>query len=160
MNNDSLRFLVLDVDGTLTDGRIYIGPGGELMKAFHVRDGYGIAHLLPDAGITPVVITGRSSEIVAQRCREIGISEVLQGQSDKLKALNSFAVRKGVGFSSFAYMGDDLNDLPCMRAVRERGGRTGCPSDAVAKVKDSALFVSSFKGGEGAVRDFIDWLTS
>ena len=82
-----IKLLVMDVDGTLTDGKIYMGAEGEMMKAFDVKDGYGIAHILPRLGITPVIITGRRSGIVERRCAELGITELYQGVRDKLEKL-------------------------------------------------------------------------
>ena len=156
MNN--MRFLVMDVDGTLTDGKVYISAEGEWMKAFHIKDGYGIRHLLPAAGIEPVIITGRTSAILERRCRELGIERLFQGASDTLSALKEILSREGVSPSETAFIGDDLNDLPCMEYVNSGGGVTGCPADAVAAVRRTVTYVSSLPGGEGAVRDFIDRL--
>lgn len=110
-----IKLLVMDVDGTLTDGRIYVGAQGEVMKAFDVRDGYAIAHVLPVHGIVPVIITGRSSEIVVQRAKELKITELYQGVSDKLAKLQKAAAKYGATPEEIAYIGDDLNDLPCIR---------------------------------------------
>ena len=149
-----IRYLVMDVDGTLTDGKIYIGPSGEAMKAFHTKDGYGIANMLIPAGIEPVILTGRNSAIVMNRCRELGITRVYQGVADKLNVLLGLTD----DYSAIAYIGDDLNDLPCIRFLKECGGLAGCPNDAADEVKASADFISGCNGGEGAVRDFIQWL--
>ncbi len=149
-----IRYLVMDVDGTLTDGKIYMGPEGEAMKAFNIKDGYGIHDMLPRAGITPVIITGRKSAIVENRGKELGISEIHQGVKDKVLKLREVCGDPGCT----AYIGDDSNDLPSMEAVRAAGGKTGCPADAVRAVKETADFVSEFRGGDGAVRDFIEWL--
>ena len=146
----------MDVDGTLTDGKIYIGSEGEVMKAFSIKDGYGIHDLLLPAGITPVILTGRQSRIVENRCRELGIKEIYQGISNKWETLLSLAG----DLSGVAYIGDDLNDMPCMTAVKNAGGTVGCPADAVAAVKAAADFVSTKNGGEGAVREFIEWILS
>lgn len=153
-----IKLLCMDADGTLTDGRICIGAEGEQFKAFDVKDGLGIASLLPKMGILPVVITGRSSRLLERRCAEIGITELRQGVSDKLGMLNSIAEHEGVALSEVAYIGDDVNDLPCMRAVAEAGGLVGCPADAVPEVVAAADFVSARDGGRGAVREFIEWL--
>ena len=150
------KYLVMDVDGTLTDGKIYMGSQGEVCKAFHVKDGYGIHNLLIPAGIIPVIITGRSSDIVINRSREIGITEVYQGVSDKVEAMKSVVS----DLSMVAYIGDDMNDYSCMEAVKNAGGFVGCPQDAVETVKKISDYVSEHKGGEGAVRDFIEWLLS
>ena len=144
----------MDVDGTLTDGKIYIGNDGEVMKAFSIKDGCGIHDILIPAGITPVIITGRSSKIVENRCEEIGINEIYQGISNKIEKLLSITD----DLSSVAYIGDDINDLSCMKPVKEAGGKIGCPADAVKKVKEIADFISTKNGGDGAVREFIEWL--
>lgn len=156
----AIRLLVLDVDGTLTDGRIYMGPDGEAMKAFDIKDGYGIARLLPKAGILPAIITGRESRIVAHRAAELGIRHLYQGYQNKPAAFRQLlaAVSAELGESltgdNAAYMGDDMIDLPCMRLCAVRG----CPADAVEAVRAECQFVSSKKGGEGAAREFIEWL--
>lgn len=149
-----IKYLVMDVDGTLTDGKIYIGPSGEAVKAFNVKDGCGIHDILIPAGIVPVIITGRSSEIVQNRCREIGIKEIYQGVGDKLQKLKEIVDQ----LDSAAYIGDDINDLSCMMAVKEAGGIAGCPADAAEQVKEIADFISRHNGGDGAVRDFIEFI--
>ncbi len=151
-----MKYLVMDVDGTLTDGKIYMSPSGEAMKAFNIKDGCGIHDLLIPAGVIPMILTGRKSEIVVNRCKEIGITEIYQGVSRKTEVL-----RQIVGdLSEVAYIGDDINDLPCMRMIKEAGGLVGCPSDAVKAVKEVADYVAEHEGGNGAVRDFIEWLLS
>lgn len=150
----AVEYLVMDVDGTLTDGKIYMGSEGELCKAFNIKDGCGIHDILIPAGITPVIITGRKSEIVLNRCRELGIGEVHQGISNKLETLLCVAS----DLSKVAYIGDDINDLTCMCAIKEAGGLIGCPSDAAKKILDISDYVAEHRGGDGAVRDFIEWL--
>ncbi|MBR6594814.1 MAG: HAD-IIIA family hydrolase [Clostridia bacterium] len=150
----SIKMLVMDVDGTLTDGRIYTGAGGELMKAFNVKDGYAIAHILPDKGIVPVIITGRRSDIVDFRCKELGIKYCYQGVKDKLDTLKSLWAEQGIDADETAYIGDDLNDLECMESC----GISACPSDGAEQVKKAANYVCSAKGGEGAVREFIEYI--
>lgn len=154
MNKKNIKYMVMDVDGTLTDGKIYMGNNGELMKAFSVKDGCGIHDILIPSGITPVIITGRKSDIVLNRCNEIGINEVYQGINNKIDKL--FTITSD--FSSVAYIGDDINDFSCMMLVKEAGGIVGCPKDSVSKVTRIADFVSGYKGGDGAVRNFIEWL--
>ena len=149
-----IKYLVMDVDGTLTDGKIYMSNDGEAMKAFSIKDGCGIHDILIPAGIIPVIITGRSSKIVENRCGEIGIKEIHQGISNKIEKLLSITDN----LSSVAYIGDDINDLSCMKPVKEAGGKIGCPADAVKKVKELADFISTKNGGDGAVREFIEWL--
>ena len=148
----SIKMLVMDVDGTLTDGHIYVGAEGEMMKAFHVQDGYAIAHVLPVKGIVPVIITGRSSKIVERRAAELKIIHLHQGISDKLTKLREVAAELGVCAEEIAYIGDDLNDLDCIRYC----GLTACPADAVPEVLKVVDYVCSRNGGRGAVREFID----
>ena len=159
---NQIQYLLLDVDGTLTDGKIYMSAQGELFKAFDIKDGYAIHDLLPQIGVTPVVITGRKSQIVENRCRELDIEHCYQGCRDKeaklLELTELFGLKadeSGV-YQEIAYAGDDIFDIPCMR----RCGVVGCPADAVEEVKRIATFVSSKPGGQGAVREFIDWLIS
>lgn len=149
-----IRYLVMDVDGTLTDGKIYMGNNGEMMKAFSIKDGCGIHDILLPAGIIPVIITGRKSDIVVNRCREIGIETIYQGVSNKIEKLLSITS----DLSEVAYIGDDINDLSCMEPVKEAGGVIGCPKDAVKKIIELADFVAEHDGGNGAVRDFIEWI--
>lgn len=151
-----IKLFVMDVDGTLTDGRIYVGPAGETMKAFDVKDGYGIAHLLPEAGIIPVIITGRSSEILLRRGSELKIREIHQGVSNKLKKLQEIAEEYHATPAEIAYIGDDLNDQSCIRFC----GCTACPADAVAAVMEVVDYVCKASGGRGAVREFIDVILS
>ena len=155
-----IRFLVMDVDGTLTDGKIYMGANGELMKAFDIKDGYGIHDILPQLGITPVIITGRSSTIVQNRCKELGIKSIFQGVVDKKTKLIEFLSEKNGHISEVAYAGDDLNDLACRNLVKNGGGYVVAPADANKEVLKIADFVSENKGGEGAVREIIDWIAT
>ena len=150
----SIKLFVMDVDGTLTDGHIYFGDNGEMFKAFHVRDGYAIAHIFPVYGIIPVIITGKSSEIVARRSKELKITEVYQGISDKLTKLKEIAEKYNVTPEEIAYIGDDVNDLECM----EYCGFTACPFDAHNKVQLKADYICDSCGGRGAVREFADHL--
>ena len=150
-----IKYLVMDVDGTLTDGKIYMGAHGEMMKAFNIKDGCGIHDIAIPGGIIPVIITGRTSEIVKKRCGELGIQQVYQGIKNKIEQLNSIAD----DLSQVAYIGDDINDLSCMIPVKEAGGVVGCPpADAVERVKEISDFVALHNGGDGAVRDFIEWI--
>ena len=149
-----IKLLVMDVDGTLTDGKIYIGAQGELMKAFDVRDGYAIAHMLPAAGITPVIITGRISQIVEARAQELNIRELYQNVSDKLEQLKEVAEKYKVRPEEIAYIGDDLNDLECICYC----GMTACPGDAAEEIKQQVQYVCDHEGGCGAVREFISRL--
>lgn len=160
MKPNIIKLLVMDVDGTLTDGKIYMSAQGELFKAFDIKDGYGIHDLLPKAGIIPVIITGRQSQIVENRCRELGIEYVYQGCGDKAAKLDELAEQFGLlpdengVYHEIAYMGDDVNDIPCM----VRCAFAGCPADAAGEVRKIATFVSTKRGGNGAAREFIEIL--
>lgn len=150
-----IHCLILDVDGTLTDGKIHIAANGELFKSFDIKDGYGIRNLLSQHGIIPVVVTARESSIVEQRCRELGIRHCCQGVSDKLEFVAAYLPGTlGLSWEETAYMGDDLVDLPCMARCAVKG----CPMDAVTEVKKVCDFVSGKRGGDGAVREFIEWI--
>ncbi len=149
-----IKYLVMDVDGTLTDGKIYMGANGELMKAFDIKDGYGIKDIAIPAGIIPIIITARESTFVINRCQELGITHIFQNCRNKLNKLNEITN----DLSEVAYIGDDILDLQCMNPVKVAGGKIGCPADAVKKVKELADFIADHNGGEGAVRDFIEWL--
>lgn len=148
-----IKMLVMDVDGTLTDGRIYIGNDGEVFKAFDVKDGYAIANL-HKVGILPVIITGRKSDIVQQRAKELKILEVHQGEEDKVIRLREIAKRKGILLEEVAYIGDDLNDLSCMEVC----GISACPRDAVDEILNKVDYVCKNDGGRGAVREFIEFI--
>lgn len=150
----SIKLLVMDVDGTLTDGHIYVGNNGEVMKAFNVKDGYGIVNILPELGITPVIITGKTSEIVLRRSAEIKITEVHQNIANKLPLLEKIAEKYGVSSENVAYIGDDINDLQCMQWC----GLSACPSDAVEEVLEKVDYVCKAQGGRGAVREFIEYI--
>ena len=148
-----IRLLVLDVDGVLTDGRLFYGPKGELLKAFHVRDGYGIKKVA-ESGITVAIISGRKSEAVARRAKELGIRHVTQGANDKLAALRKLAKARGVSLEECACVGDDTPDAPILAAAGV--------GIAVADAHDDALSVADLittrSGGQGAVREVCDWL--
>ncbi len=145
--------LVMDVDGTLTDGKIYMSANGEIIKAFNIKDGYALAHIR-DYGIEPVIITGRESEILKRRSAELHISELYQGIGNKLFKLKDICAKKGIMLEEVAYIGDDINDLSCIQYC----GVSACPSDAVKIVKNAVSLVTEAKGGEGAVREFCDFL--
>lgn len=150
-----VKLFVMDVDGTLTDGRIYIGANGEVMKAFDVKDGYGIVTAAAN-GIVPVIVTGRTSDIVAARAKELRVTELHQGLSDKLACVREVAAKYGASREEIAYIGDDLNDRDCL----EYCGVTGCPGDASEEVKPLVTYVCRRDGGRGAVREFIDYITA
>ena len=146
-----IKMLVMDVDGTLTDGKIYFGSEGEVFKAFNVRDGYALIKC-PEYGILTAIITGRKSKIVESRARELKINFVYQGVQNKAKLLKKLIDEKNLKCEDVAYIGDDVNDIDCMKIC----AISACPGDAMDEVKKNASYVCSCKGGDGAVREFID----
>jgi 3-deoxy-D-manno-octulosonate 8-phosphate phosphatase (KDO 8-P phosphatase) len=149
----AIRLLALDVDGVLTDGRIYYGNQGEELKAFNIKDGLGIK-LLQRGGIDVAIITGRQSEIVARRARELGIDTVVQGREDKRQALLELCTDKGLTLAECAYMGDDLPDLAAVTAA----GLGLTVADASPAVRAAADWQSALPGGGGAVREACEFL--
>lgn len=148
-----LRMLALDVDGVLTDGRIYYGNDGDEFKAFNIKDGVGIK-ALQRSGIRVALITGRSSAIVERRARELGIEAVLQGREDKLVALRELCASLDLDLADCAYMGDDLPDL----AAIEAAGLGLTVADGCDAVRRAADWCTSRAGGAGAVREACDAL--
>lgn len=151
-----IKYLIMDVDGTLTDGKIYMGSDGEVMKAFSIKDGYVINFILKPLNIVPIIITARTSSIVQNRCDELGITEVYQGKLDKFTTLKEIVGEENL--ADCAYFGDDIIDIKCMKPIKEAGGIIACPADAVAEVKALADFICTKKSGEGALREFSEWL--
>ena len=146
-----IKLVLLDVDGTLTDGGIYRGNNGEELKRFNVKDGYAIVNA-QKLGIEFGIITGRKSELVEIRAKELKIKYLYQGISEKIVILEEIMKKDGLSKVEIAYMGDDLNDLLIMKQV----GLSGTPKDAVDEVIQVADFVSKKNGGSGAVREFIE----
>jgi 3-deoxy-D-manno-octulosonate 8-phosphate phosphatase (KDO 8-P phosphatase) len=149
-----IKMFVMDVDGTLTDGKIYMGNNGEAFKAFDIKDGMGIHELLPLNGVVTVILTGRESEIVNQRARELEVKEVIQNAKDKLKSLEELVDKYHICYEEVAYIGDDIADKKAMEVC----GISGCPSDAINEIRKISNYVCANPGGGGAVREFIEWL--
>ena len=149
----AIRLLVLDVDGVLTDGRLYFGRRGEALKVFHARDGYGIRMLI-DAGIEVAVISGRRSAAVTARCRELGIARVIQGAADKAAAFERLRRRARVAARDCACIGDDLPDVPLFGVM----GLAFAVADAHPDARRAAHYVTALPGGRGAVREVCDRL--
>ena len=146
-----IKLVLLDVDGTLTDGGIYRGNNGEELKRFNVKDGYAIVNA-QKLGIEFGIITGRKSELVEIRAKELKIKYLYQGISEKTVILEEIMKKDGLSKEEIAYMGDDLNDLLIMKQV----GLSGTPKDAVDEIIQVTDFVSKKNGGSGAVREFIE----
>ncbi|MBV6416484.1 MAG: 3-deoxy-D-manno-octulosonate 8-phosphate phosphatase KdsC [Steroidobacteraceae bacterium] len=150
-----IRLLVLDVDGVLTDGRLYYGPRGETLKVFHVQDGHGIREV-QRAGIAVAVISGREGAAVRRRCRELGIRHLHQGVADKLPVLRRLCARLGIDLAECAAIGDDAPDVPLLRAV----GRSFAVPAAHASARRAAQHTTRAHGGCGAVREVCDQLVA
>jgi 3-deoxy-D-manno-octulosonate 8-phosphate phosphatase (KDO 8-P phosphatase) len=144
----NVKLLILDVDGVLTDGRIVIDDRGVETKCFDVRDGHGIK-LLKRADIEVAIITGRKSEVVSHRARELGIDSVYQNIHDKLEVYEAILDEKGLGDGDVGFVGDDIVDLPVLR----RAGFSAVVADGMEELKPYADYVSRNRGGRGAVRE-------
>ncbi len=145
-----IKLLLLDVDGVMTDGRIILDNQGNELKAFHVRDGHGIK-LAQKAGIIVGIITGRSSEVVNVRARELGITEVHQGAHEKETTYETIISKYGIKDDEAAFIGDDIVDVP----VLQRVGLAATVADADPSVKPHVHMVTKAAGGRGAVREVI-----
>jgi 3-deoxy-D-manno-octulosonate 8-phosphate phosphatase (KDO 8-P phosphatase) len=144
---ERIRLLLLDVDGVLTDCRIYYGPSGEAMKAFDVRDGHGLVMLREHVELG--VLSGRPGLATQKRIEELRFKHAIFGQREKLPAYEELRRRLALQDDQIAYMGDDVNDLP----VLERVGLSACPSDARPEVRAAVDWVVDAEGGRGAVRE-------
>lgn len=148
-----IKTVFFDVDGTLTDGHIYIGNDGEAIKAFYAHDAVGVRELVKN-GVTPIIITGRESNIIKIRAEEMNIKDIYTNVADKKELLLKIAEERQINLKEAAFVGDDLNDLDAMKEC----GFVACPENAVKEVKEIADFISNYKGGFGAVREFCDYI--
>jgi 3-deoxy-D-manno-octulosonate 8-phosphate phosphatase (KDO 8-P phosphatase) len=149
----AIALLVLDVDGVMTDGRLYFDARGEALKVFDVKDGHGIRQLL-EAGVQVAIISGRRSPAVTRRARELGIRHVFQGAADKVAVFERLRKRLRLEAADCAYVGDDVMDVPLMQAV----GLSFAVSDAHPETLRAADMATPNPGGRGAVRDICDLL--
>lgn len=148
-----IRLLALDVDGVLTDGRLYFSEDGQELKTFDTQDGHGIK-MLQQAGVVCAIITGRTTKLVERRARNLGIAHLLQGREDKLVALRELIAPLGITLDEVAYAGDDWPDLPAIRAA----GLGVAVANAHIAVREHADYVTALEGGRGAVRELCDLL--
>ncbi len=146
-----IRLLICDVDGVFSDGLIYMGNQGEELKTFHTRDGYGVKSLM-NAGIEIAIITGRQSQIVENRMKALGISLIYQGQDDKVRAYQDICKKLNISPEQTGYVGDDLIDWPVMEKVALKV----CVADGHPLLARRANYVTTIKGGHGAVREVCD----
>jgi 3-deoxy-D-manno-octulosonate 8-phosphate phosphatase (KDO 8-P phosphatase) len=149
----AVRLLVLDVDGVLTDGRLYFGADGEALKVFDVRDGHGVK-LLREAGIEVAILSARRSPIVERRARELGIAQVIQGAADKGAGFADLMRALQLRPEQCGYIGDDWPDL----AALAQAGFAATVADAAAEVRRVAHWISAAPGGRGAVRELAEFI--
>ena len=147
----SIRMIMMDVDGVLTDGRIFYSADGAEIEAFFVRDGLGL-RAAQRAGLVTAILTGRSSMAVARRAKELEIPEIHQGIPNKVETYEMLLRRYGLTDEAVAYLGDDVNDLPLLA----RAGLSAAPADAADEVKAKVAYVTARSGGRGAVREVIE----
>lgn len=149
----NIKLVVFDVDGVMTNGDISYCDDGREIKTFNAKDGQGLS-LLPHYGYITAIITARKSDIVERRAKDLGITHVYQGAKNKLEALNELLKIYNLELNNVCYMGDDLPDL----CILDKAGLSCCPHDAVDRVKEISMFVSSKDGGRGAIRELCDLL--
>jgi YrbI family 3-deoxy-D-manno-octulosonate 8-phosphate phosphatase len=148
-----IRLFATDVDGVLTDAGMYYSESGDELKKFNTRDGMGIK-MLQRAGLITALVTMEQTKLVARRGEKLAIPEIHQGATDKLAVIRDMAARHGLTLEQVAYMGDDINDLEALRAV----GFSAAPADAMSSVLRVVHYVCRKKGGEGAVREVVDFI--
>lgn len=150
-----IELLVIDVDGTLTDGGMYYSADGEMFKKFNTRDGHGLQRLREN-GIKVCVISAETSPVVDARMKKLGIDEYYHGVKDKLPLLNELIGRWNISLENVAYVGDDLGDLECIK----HAGASFCPADAATEIIKKADYICKNEGGSGAVREVCDMILS
>ncbi|AEA33494.1 KdsC family phosphatase [Hippea maritima] len=148
-----IKLVIMDVDGVLTDGRIILDDNGVEYKFFDVKDGH-IFHIIHGFGIKTALVSGRHSRVTKVRAEQLGVEDVYQGIHNKLVAFEQLKKKYSLSNEEIAYIGDDVIDIPPMIL----SGFSACPSDAHDEVKKVSDYISSFKGGRGAVRDIIEYI--
>lgn len=147
-----IKLIVLDVDGTLTDGGIYILESGEQFKKFNAKDGLGVQRAVQKGYIVGIISQSKSHRMILKRAEMMGVAKCYVGDAPKLAVLESWCEELDLRFDEVAYLGDDINDLEIIETV----GLTACPADAMPKIMDACDVVLTKKGGEGCVREFLD----
>lgn len=151
----NINTIFLDVDGTLTDGKVYLDNFDNEMKAFNVKDGLMVAGAIR-TGFDIIIMTGRESKVVERRAEELGIKELYQNIKDKEGKMQKIMKDKGINYDNIAYLGDDLNDFKVM----QNAAFAGCPADAADLIKEISDYISDYNGGNGAVRQILNYLLS
>jgi len=149
-----IKLLITDCDGVLTDGGVYYGEQGEVLKKFNIKDGMGVERLRKLADVHTSIITGEVSPSVIKRAEKLQITELHLGIKDKLSVLIQIMVNRNLLKHEIAYIGDDVNDIEIMQNV----GLTACPADAISFTKNIADYVCQSKGGEGCFREFAEFI--
>ncbi|HQO09361.1 MAG TPA: HAD hydrolase family protein [Clostridiales bacterium] len=149
-----IKLVILDVDGALTDGKVYYSSSGELIKPFCVKDGFFLKHVCPALGIKFAIISGGYGEIVYKRAEVLGITDVFVGNVNKAGAYAEIKQSYSLSDDEIAYFGDDWFDWSAMKYA----GLKGAPSDAAPEIKERADFVTASKAGNGAVREFLEFI--
>jgi 3-deoxy-D-manno-octulosonate 8-phosphate phosphatase (KDO 8-P phosphatase) len=153
MKLDKITTIFLDIDGTLTDGKVYLDNGKNELKSFDVKDGLMVVSTI-ELGYDIIIMTGRQSQVVARRAEELGIKELYQGIRNKKETVEKLMEEKEFSYENLAYLGDDLNDF----AVMDKCAFAACPADAAAEIKEISDFISEYKGGNGAVREILTYI--
>jgi 3-deoxy-D-manno-octulosonate 8-phosphate phosphatase (KDO 8-P phosphatase) len=150
---DRLKLLILDVDGVLTDGGMFMSEKGDQLKRYHTQDGLAIMHVVKNGPVQlGIISSGFTEHMVQDRASLLGIERVYVGRDPKLDVLNQWCAELGISLDEVGIIGDDVNDLPVMKAV----GLAVCPASAVNSVKSASHIILSRKGGDACVREFID----
>ncbi|MFW6000753.1 MAG: KdsC family phosphatase [Halanaerobium sp.] len=150
---DKITTIFLDIDGTLTDGKVYLDNVENEFKSFDVKDGLMVVSTI-ELGYDIIIMTGRESQVVARRAEELGIKELYQGIRNKKEAVEKLMEEKEFSYENLAYLGDDLNDF----AVMDKCAFAACPADAAAEIKEISDYISEYKGGNGAVREILTYI--
>lgn len=152
INNFDFKFLVLDIDGVLTDGGIFYTESGDEIKKFNAKDGLAIIRLTTAGNNVGFISSGFREKMITHRAQVLGVQKVFVGTWKKIEVLDCWCEEMGISFNNVAYIGDDINDLP----VIEKVGLTACPADAAQEIKEKVNIVLSLGGGKGCVREFVD----
>lgn len=148
---NNVKAFAFDVDGVFTDGNVVLHPSGELIRTTNTRDGYAV-HVAIERGFPIAIITGGNSQSVKDRFKGLGVTDIYQGVTDKVEALEDFRFKYGIELSEILYMGDDLPDYEVLKKV----GIPTCPADAVPEIRGLSVYISNYSGGKGCVRDVIE----
>jgi 3-deoxy-D-manno-octulosonate 8-phosphate phosphatase (KDO 8-P phosphatase) len=154
---NKIKLVLTDIDGVWTDTGVYYSDAGEIMKRFSIRDGMGVERLR-DCGIETGIMTGELSGSVKKRAEKLLITHLYQGIKDKAKKLDEILAETGLKQDEIAFIGDDYNDLEVITAINQKGGLTAAPQDAMPKIIDAVIYHCRMNGGQGAFRDFAEWI--